>query len=62
MRLYSTATMIERLTGLLDTHDLTEWEQEFVRKLDTIRLSGRVTDLSDKQVERLDELHNKHFA
>ncbi|MCA8017776.1 hypothetical protein [Burkholderia metallica] len=62
MKHVSTATMIERLTGLLDTHDLTEWEQEFVRKLDTIRQSGRVTDLSDKQVERLDELHNKHFA
>ncbi|KVT91907.1 hypothetical protein WK59_04000 [Burkholderia ubonensis] len=62
MRLYSTSTMIERLTGLLDTRDLTEWKQEFVRKLDAIRLSGRVTDLSDKQVERLDELHNKHFA
>ncbi|KVD35463.1 hypothetical protein WI84_16485 [Burkholderia ubonensis] len=62
MRLYSTSTMIERLTGLLDTRDLTEWEQEFVRKLDIIRRSGRVTDLSDQQVDRLDELHNKHFA
>ncbi|MBN3777406.1 hypothetical protein G3O06_07555 [Burkholderia sp. Ac-20345] len=62
MRLYSTATMIERLTGLIGTNDLTEWEQEFVRKLDKIRCAGHVTDLSDKQVERLDELHSKHFA
>jgi hypothetical protein len=58
----STTTMIERLVGLLGTNDLTDWEQGFVRQLDTIRSAGRVTSLSDKQVDRLDELHSKHFA
>jgi len=29
----STTTMIRRLSGLLDTRDLTEWEQQFVHSL-----------------------------
>lgn len=62
MKHVSTATMIERLTGLLDTKDLTEWEYGFVRQLDAIRSAGRVTTLTDKQVDQLDELHAKHFA
>lgn len=62
MKHVSTATMIERLASLLGTNDLTEWEQGFVRQLDEIRTGGRVTSLSDKQVDRLDELHSKHFA
>ncbi|MGF6697652.1 hypothetical protein OKW38_002264 [Paraburkholderia sp. MM5496-R1] len=62
MRHVSTTEMIQRLSGLLGTNDLTEWEQGFVRQLDAIRSAGRVTSLTDKQVERLDELHAKHFA
>ncbi|MBB5443644.1 MULTISPECIES: hypothetical protein [unclassified Paraburkholderia] len=62
MRHVSTTEMIQRLSGLLGTDDLTEWEQGFVRQLDAIRSTGHVTSLSDKQVERLDELHAKHFA
>ncbi|SDR16783.1 hypothetical protein [Paraburkholderia tuberum] len=61
-RHYSTTDMIKKLSGLLGTKDLTEWEQGFVRQLDAIRSAGRVTSLTDKQVERLDELHAKHFA
>ncbi|ADG20358.1 conserved hypothetical protein [Paraburkholderia atlantica] len=61
MRHLSTTEMIQRLAGLLGTNDLTEWEQGFVRQLDEIRSAGRVTSLSDKQVDRLDELHAKHF-
>ncbi|MGF6878398.1 hypothetical protein [Paraburkholderia sp. MM5477-R1] len=62
MRHVSTTEMIQRLSGLLGTDDLTEWEQGFVHQLDAIRSAGRVTSLTDKQVERLDELHAKHFA
>jgi len=62
MRHYSTAAMIERLAGLLDTADLNDWEQEFVRKLDSVRKAGEVTKLTDRQVEKLDELHGRHFS
>lgn len=62
MRLYSTATMIQQLAGLLDTDDLSAWEQEFVRKLDAVNRAGEVTSLTGPQVECLERLYAKHFA
>ncbi|MDR3100790.1 MAG: hypothetical protein LBV73_27470 [Paraburkholderia sp.] len=62
MRYYSTSCMIERLAGLIGTGDLSNWEESFVRNLDEIRLAGEVTKLTDSQIEKLDELHAKHFA
>ena len=62
MRHYSTAAMIERLSELLGTSDLTEWEQRFVENLQRHAQAGEVTKLTDKQVETLDQLHSKHFA
>ena len=61
MRHVSTTEMIKRLAGMLDTDDLTTWEQDFVRKLQHRMEAGEVTKLTDSQVEKLDELHSKHF-
>lgn len=58
----STTTMIRRLAGLLDTHDLTEWEQQFVRSLVEKLDAGKVTSLTERQVETLERLHGRHFA
>nr|WP_315596151.1 hypothetical protein [uncultured Cupriavidus sp.] len=58
----STTKMIQRLEGLLGTKDLTEWEQGFVRSLASRMHAGEVTRLTGDQVEKLDELHGKHFA
>jgi len=58
----STTKMIQRLEGLLGTKDLTEWEQGFVRSLASRMHAGEVTELTGDQVEKLDELHGKHFA
>lgn len=58
----STQTMIEKLSGLLHTRDLTLREADFVSKLVEIRDEGRLGDLSDKQVNWLTDLHRKHFA
>lgn len=58
----STTTMIQRLEGLLGTDDLNASEQSFVRSLATRMHAGEVTRLSGDQVERLDELHGRHFA
>lgn len=58
----STTTMIRRLAGLLDTHDLSEWEQQFVRSLMKKLDAGKVTSLSERQVETLERLHGRHFA
>ncbi|CAM2142578.1 conserved protein of unknown function [Pararobbsia alpina] len=62
MRHVSTKVMVERLSGLINTNDLSAWEQGFVMKLKRIADAGHITSLSDKQVEALDELHAKHFS
>lgn len=58
----STGVMIERLSGLLGTKDLNEFETGFVRKLHGYAQAGQVTRLSDKQLRLLADLHRKHFA
>lgn len=61
-QLVSTTTMIRRLSGMLDTRDLSEWEQQFVRSLVEKLDAGRVTSLTERQVETLERLHGRHFA
>ena len=58
----STKVMIDRLEGLLDTDDLSQWEQEFVRKMAEVIEEGQLIRISGKQVAALEQLHNKHFA
>lgn len=61
-QLVSTTTMIRRLSGMLDTRDLSEWEQQFVRSLVEKLDAGRVTSLTERQVENLERLHGRHFG
>lgn len=58
----STTTMIRRLAGPLDTRDLSEWEQQFVRSIVEKLDAGKVTSLSERQVETLERLHGRHFG
>lgn len=58
----STTVMIQRLEGLLGTKDLNDWETSFVRTLAARMHAGEVTKLSGNQVEKLDELHGRHFS
>ena len=60
--LISTTTMIRRLQGCLGTGDLSQWEERFVRKLAAQAEVGQVTQLSERQIEKLEELHEKHFG
>ncbi len=60
--LVSTTTMIKRLEGMLDTRDLSDWEKSFVRSLVEAQQAGKVTQLSGAQVDKLDQLHGRHFA
>lgn len=61
-QMVSTTTMIRRLSGLLDTRDLSEWEQQFVESLVAKLDAGKVTSLTERQVETLERLHGRHFA
>ena len=58
----STSTMIERLDGCKGTGDLSPWEESFVSGLVERLHSGKVTSLSEKQIESLERLFKKHFA
>lgn len=58
----STTVMIQRLEGLLGTKDLNDWETSFVRSLAQRMHAGEVTKLSGDQVDKLDELHGRHFS
>lgn len=55
-------TMVKRVAGLADTKDITDWENQFVKSLvERTRNGDNTTTLTDKQIERLEELHSKHF-
>lgn len=58
----STGVMIEKLSGLLGTNDLNEWQAQFVRNLKGYADAGQVTRLSAKQLKILTDLHRKHFG
>ena len=59
----SLRTMIQRLSGLLGTQDLTDWEQQFVRDLAERTGDGEDTRLvSPKQAAVLEKLFDRHFA
>lgn len=58
----SATQMICKLEALLGTADLSAWEQSFVRNLAARMHAGQVTKLSGEQVEKLGELHGRHFA
>jgi len=61
MKLVSTATMIDRLVGLIDTRELTQQELPFVRSLREKMKGSRPIDLSGEEVDMLDEIHGRLF-
>lgn len=62
MRHYSTRTMIERLSGMLGTNDLTEWEARFVADMKRRLDANEISDLSERQLDALEAIHTSHFA
>ena len=56
-------TQVRRVSGLLDTKDLSDWEQDFVSSISQQTKEGNNTSsLTDKQIECLERIHSKHFA
>lgn len=56
-------TQLERVSGLLDTKDLSDWEQDFVENVWSLSRQGKRPDLlSAKQLESLERIFKKHFA
>ncbi len=56
-------TQVRRVSGLLDTKDLSDWEQDFVSSITQQTHNGNNTSsLTDKQIECLERIYGKHFA
>lgn len=64
MRLVSLGVKLEQLDALRDTGDLTDWESDFVvSTMGRYRRAGdRTSALSDKTVEKIDEIWGRHYA
>ena len=56
-------TQVRQVSGLLDTKDLSDWEQDFVASVARQTNDGNNTSsLTEKQIECLERIHSKHFA
>jgi hypothetical protein len=58
----STQNMIEKLSGMIGTNDLTGWEDKFVRDMYRKFEKKAISQLTDSQIEVIENLYNKHFA
>lgn len=61
----SLAAMLEQISALAGTPDLSRWEAEFVSNIVERTRSGRgfdTTRLSPKQVETIERLYQRHFG
>ena len=59
----STNIMVKKCAGLIDTKDITDWENDFLKNVVEVSESGdRPDKLSPGRVESLERIYNKHFA
>jgi predicted RNase H-related nuclease YkuK (DUF458 family) len=58
----SIGAMIKQLEPLVGTTDLNAWEQRFIENIILRSNKGATSILSERQVERINELYVKHFG
>ena len=58
----STQQKIDRLEALLGTLDISTWERGFILTLVRYKQEKNLAQLSDKQLEIMQSIFNKHFA
>jgi len=58
----SVGTMIKQISGLVNTKDLNEWENDFVSNIvDKTNCGNNTQNLTGKQIELILRIFNKHF-
>lgn len=60
----SIGTMIIRISGL-GSNEVTDWERTFIRSIVekyNAQDKSKAMELSDKQIETIERIHDKHFA
>lgn len=58
----SVLIMLSQCAGLIDTKDVNDWENGFLKNVVEQCESGNTTALTSKQVESIARLWQKHFA
>lgn len=59
----SLGDMIRRLGGLIDTQDVTPWENKFLDSIWAQTNGGlRTTHLTEKQIDAIERLFQKHYG
>lgn len=61
-RQVSVLVMAAQICGLLGTKDLSDWETTFCTSIKAALETEQTTELSDKQVEKIEQIWKKHFA
>jgi hypothetical protein len=56
----SLKTMLNKVEGLIDTMDITPWENGFLQSMMVKSKAG--VNLSTKEFAIVERIHNKHFA
>ncbi len=59
----SVGQMIQQCAGLIDTPDVTDWENQFLQDMvEKTDEGSRTSHLSPRQVDCLDRIYRKHFV
>lgn len=62
-KMISINAQIKKIAGLAGTKDVTPWESGFIDSIVTKTNEGRdVSGLTEKQIDSIERIHNKHFA
>lgn len=59
----SLTTMVKQLSGLVDTKDVSDWENDFLQSI--MRSTGEgdnTTVLTEKQIDVVERIFKKHFS
>ena len=56
-------TMVKKVAGMVDTKDLTAWENKFVKSIVAQTANGdNTSSLTENQVDVLERIYERHFA
>lgn len=56
-------TMVRKVAGMVDTKDLTAWENKFVKNIVAQTGNGdNTSSLTESQVDVLERIYERHFA
>lgn len=56
-------TMVKKCEGLIDTSDVSDWENRFLKNIAEQTAHGdNTSSLSENQIGRLEEIHAKNFG